>query len=237
MRNTIMTLSMLALTSLQAGCDGADKTKPAVQTDNPAGGREGAEQVSKPSGPPNDPGNASTPKKLFLDVHDLGPGKVTAEEVAGAHQKDLATQAKYDVDYLAYWFDEKEGKIYCLAEAPSAEAANAVHKEAHGLVADTIMEVEADNTNWTPAPGMKLFLDVHHLDASKVTAKDVAAAHQKDLATQAKYNVHYLNYWFDEKSGTVMCLAQAPNAQAAIQVHKEAHGLVPDSIEEVSEGH
>src|SRR4051794_22809253 len=63
------------------------------------------------------------PIKLFLDVHDLGPGKVTAEAVAAAHKKDLATQGKYGVHYQSYWFDEKEGKVYCLAEAPSAEAA------------------------------------------------------------------------------------------------------------------
>src|SRR5436305_2107866 len=60
-------------------------------------------------------------RKLFLDVHELGSGKVTAQAVAEAHKKDLATQAKYGVDFKAYWLDEKEGKIYCLSEAPSAD--------------------------------------------------------------------------------------------------------------------
>lgn len=83
---------------------------------------------------------------------------------------------------------------------------------------------------------MKLFLDVHHLGAGKVTAEAVASAHQKDLAAQAKHNVKYLNYWLDAESGTVMCLAEAPSAEAAMQVHREAHGLIPDSIEEVFEG-
>lgn len=82
-------------------------------------------------------------KKLFIDVHNLGPGKVTAQAVAEAHEKDLAKQGKYGVDYKAYFVDEKEGKIYCLVEAPSAEAALTVHKEAHGLMPDSIEEVSA----------------------------------------------------------------------------------------------
>jgi Protein of unknown function (DUF4242) len=80
------------------------------------------------------------------------------------------------------------------------------------------------------------YLDVHHLGAGKVTTKAVADAHQKDLAHQAKYQVKYLNYWLDEANGTIMCLTEAPSADAALAVHKEAHGLMPDSIEEVSEG-
>lgn len=175
-------------------------------------------------------------KKLFLDVHEVGPGKVTAKDVAGAHQKDLATEKKYGVHFKAYWLDEKAGAIYCLAEAPSAEALNAVHKEAHGLVATKIAEVSADSASWTPTHGRKLYLDVHHLGAGKVTAKDVAAAHQKDLAVGAKHDVKYLNYWLDEQTGTIRCLVEAPSAEAAVAVHKEAHGLLPDSIEEVSEG-
>jgi hypothetical protein len=179
---------------------------------------------------------SAAPRKLFLDVHELGKGKVTAKDVAEAHKKDLATQGKYGVQYKAYWVDEKEGKIYCLAEGPSAAAMNTVHKHAHGLLASKIMEVTSDNRNWVPTPGMKLFMDVHQLGAGKVTANDVAGAHQKDLAVQAKHQVKYLNYWLDADSGTVMCLSEAPSAEAAIAVHKEAHGLIPDTIEEVAEG-
>lgn len=182
------------------------------------------------------PISAPTSKKLFLDVHDLGPGKVTAEAVAGAHQKDLAVQGKYGVDLKAYWLDEKAGKIFCLAEAPSAEALNSVHREAHGLLASQIMEVSADNSQWQPAPGMRLFLDVHHFGKGKVDAQAVAGAHQKDLAAQAKHGVKYLNYWLDAESGTVMCLSEAPSAEASLAVHTEAHGLMPDTIEEVTEG-
>lgn len=77
---------------------------------------------------------------LFMDIHHHVEG-LTADAVAGAHQADLATQDKYGVKYLRYWFDETSGKVFCLIEAPSAEAANAVHREAHGLVADELIPV------------------------------------------------------------------------------------------------
>ncbi len=77
---------------------------------------------------------------LFMDVHTL-EGGVAAADVAGAHQKDLETQAAYGVDYKKYWVDESAGKIFCLVEADTAEAANTVHREAHGLVADEIYPV------------------------------------------------------------------------------------------------
>jgi len=78
---------------------------------------------------------------LYLDTHDKVPG-LTGEAVAAAHAADLATQAKYGVNYMRYWYDEATGKVFCLAEAPNAEAAIAVHREAHGLVADSIVEVK-----------------------------------------------------------------------------------------------
>jgi len=77
---------------------------------------------------------------LYMDTHRNVEG-LTEEAVAGAHQADLATQEKYDVDYKSYWFNEEKGAVYCLVEAPNAEAAAAVHREAHGLVADDIIEV------------------------------------------------------------------------------------------------
>ncbi len=78
---------------------------------------------------------------LFMDVHHHVEG-LTAEAVAGAHQRDLETQGKYGVNYLKYWYDEGSGKVFCLVEAPNKEAAAAVHREAHGLVADEITEVK-----------------------------------------------------------------------------------------------
>ena len=77
---------------------------------------------------------------LYMDIHYHVEG-LTAEAVAGAHQKDLEVQQKHGVKYLKYWFDEGTGKVFCLVEAPSKEAAEAVHREAHGLVADEIYPV------------------------------------------------------------------------------------------------
>jgi hypothetical protein len=77
---------------------------------------------------------------LFLDVHTI-EGGVTADDVAGAHRADLATQGDYGVNYIRYWVDEEAGKIFCLVEAPDAEAANSVHRQAHGLVAQEIYSV------------------------------------------------------------------------------------------------
>jgi hypothetical protein len=77
---------------------------------------------------------------LFMDVHDHIEG-LTADAVTHAHQADLKTQGKYDVEYRRYWFDEGTGKVFCLIEAPNKDAAIAVHREAHGLVADSLTEV------------------------------------------------------------------------------------------------
>lgn len=77
---------------------------------------------------------------LYLDVHTI-EGGVSATDVAAAHMQDLRVQAGHGVNYKSYWVDEKAGKIFCLVEAPNAEAAHTVHREAHGLVADEIYEV------------------------------------------------------------------------------------------------
>lgn len=78
---------------------------------------------------------------LYMDVHNLGEG-VTLDAVAQAHQADLQAQGKHDVRYLRYWVNESEGKVFCLVEAPHADAASTVHREAHGLVADEVLEVQ-----------------------------------------------------------------------------------------------
>jgi hypothetical protein len=78
---------------------------------------------------------------LFMDVHENLPEGATAADVAHAHEADLAKQQAYGVNYVRYWVDEKDHKAFCLVEAPDAEAAARVHREAHGLVADRIFEV------------------------------------------------------------------------------------------------
>ena len=78
---------------------------------------------------------------LYMDVHSLD-GAVTFEDVGKAHQADLQTQGSFDVSYLRYWVDGPQRKIFCLVEAPNADAAATVHRKAHGLVAEEIYEVQ-----------------------------------------------------------------------------------------------
>ncbi len=77
---------------------------------------------------------------IYMDMHELGG--VTAEDLAMAHLKDVMIQDKYGVKYLTYWFDEAAGRAFCLVDAPSKERANTVHREAHGLVGNEIIEVD-----------------------------------------------------------------------------------------------
>jgi len=81
---------------------------------------------------------------------------------------------------------------------------------------------------------MPLDMDVHRgVDGN---AKDVAEAHERDLETQEKYGVKYLNYWVDEDEGAVFCLFEGPSKEAGEKVHEEAHGLTADEIFEVEQG-
>jgi len=78
---------------------------------------------------------------IYMDIHK-GVEGLTPEAVAEAHKMDLETQEKHGVKYLNYWYNEEDGTIFCLSEAPSKEAAEAVHREAHGMVADEIIKVK-----------------------------------------------------------------------------------------------
>lgn len=77
---------------------------------------------------------------LFLDIHSKIDG-LTAEALAELHQKDLELQSRYGVRYLKYWYDLSTQRVFCLVEAPDKESAERVHREAHGNVADEIIEV------------------------------------------------------------------------------------------------
>ncbi len=78
-----------------------------------------------------------------MDIHEL-PGGVSAEDVAKAHAQDVKIEDKYGVHYHKYWVNEKAGKIFCLCHAPDAEAAVEVHRQAHGMVADKIIEIQPE---------------------------------------------------------------------------------------------
>jgi hypothetical protein len=78
---------------------------------------------------------------LYMDTHYEIEG-LTSEAVAEAHARDVEVGPKHGVQYLNYWFGDRHGRVFCLVKAPSPEAAIAVHREAHGLVADDITEVQ-----------------------------------------------------------------------------------------------
>jgi Protein of unknown function (DUF4242) len=78
---------------------------------------------------------------LYLDTHHHVEG-LTAEAIADAHARDVAVQAKHGATFFRYWFDEATGRVYCLFEAPDADSGAAVHRDAHGLLADEIIQVQ-----------------------------------------------------------------------------------------------
>ncbi|UCH82997.1 MAG: DUF4242 domain-containing protein [Candidatus Latescibacterota bacterium] len=78
---------------------------------------------------------------LFMDIHRNVKG-ITRQDLAEAHRKDLEVQAKYGVEFISYWYSEKDGAIFCLCNAPDRDAAAAVHREAHGGEADELIEVK-----------------------------------------------------------------------------------------------
>ena len=194
---------------------------------NPADTEQG--KSSKTSGSIGETGN------LYLDVHHFGPGKVKYEDVAKAHARDLAVEKKYGVDFIDFWVDENRGTVYCLSSTADSASIRKTHSEAHGLLPDQIYLVTGGHQASSKS-GMNYFIDVHELGARNVTAKAVAEAHQKDLATQKKYDVNFINYWVNEKEGVVVCLSQAPDSNAIINTHREAHGLLPAYVEEVKTG-
>ncbi len=174
-------------------------------------------------------------KSLYIDVHHLGPGNVNYEGVAEAHTKDIAVQQKYDVNFIKYWVDEARGDVYCLSSSADSLSVRKTHAEAHGLLPAQVYQVQ-EGIEASVSGQSDFFLDVHEFGAGKVSARDVAGAHEKDLAVQQKHSVNFINYWLNEKDGIVMCLSQAPDSTAVIRTHTEAHGLVPVSVVKVKQG-
>ena len=82
---------------------------------------------------------------------------------------------------------------------------------------------------------MPTYLDTHQ-HVPGLTAAGIAQAHAKDVEVGPKYGVRYIRYWFDEVTGRVYCLVEAPSPELAEQVHREAHGIVADELVAVQEG-
>ena len=89
---------------------------------------------------------------LYMDIHTVDP-QTTWEDIAKAHYADVEIQDEYDVEYLKYWFNKDCGKLFCLVDAPNAEAARCVHQQAHGLVAQKLFEVDPDLIDGTMGAG------------------------------------------------------------------------------------
>jgi hypothetical protein len=178
---------------------------------------------------------SSKEQQYFIDVHKMEPGGFTYADVAGAHQQDLNKEGKRNVSFITYWVDTDKGLVYCLSKADKASDVYDTHKEAHGLLpAEIYPVVEGKASNYTG--NGKLYLDIHELGAGNVTAAAVAEAHMKDLATEGQYHVNFINYWVDEKNGRVFCLSEAPSPDAVVNTHKNAHGLIPAEVLEVTQG-
>jgi hypothetical protein len=80
-----------------------------------------------------------------------------------------------------------------------------------------------------------LFMDIHR-KVDGLTPEAARAAHQKDLEVQGRSGVRFIRYWYDEKTGMVFCLSEAPSAAAVNAAHRDAHGLQADEVIEVAEG-
>jgi len=82
---------------------------------------------------------------------------------------------------------------------------------------------------------MPLFMDIHN-KVDGATPEALEAAHQKDLEVQARYGVRFIRYWYDEKTGKVFCLSEAPDRQSVLATHAASHGMAPDEVFEVIQG-
>lgn len=111
---------------------------------------------------------------LYIDIHEI-PG-VTSALAAAEHIKDIDAQGPFEVDYSKYWLNEETGKIFCLCEAPNVEAAIAVHKLAHGVAADKIIEITPELS--------ELFLGPATTDAAGAVVRPSASGFRNDTGTR-----------------------------------------------------
>jgi AraC-like DNA-binding protein len=79
---------------------------------------------------------------------------------------------------------------------------------------------------------MPIYMDVHIVPGVK--AKNVAEAHYQDLLHQHEYGCKCMTYWIDEARESIFCLIEAPDKDAVREMHRNAHGLVPNKVIEVS---
>src|SRR3954447_5987966 len=98
------------------------------------------------------------------------------------------------------------------------------------VVAFVILSFHLSAQQTGGSEGRQLFIDVHYLQPGKASFQSVSLAHQQDLAVEKKYGVRFLKFWIDEQRGVVYCLSSAPDSEAIVKTHLEAHGLLPSQI-------
>jgi hypothetical protein len=102
------------------------------------------------------------------------------------------------------------------------------------LLAITLTASGADEP--VPPVAKTYFIDVHEFGPGHADAAEISAAHQRDLAVEAQFGVHFIEYWIDADHGRVYCLSEARDADSVTAAHRAAHGLVPDRILTVTPG-
>jgi class 3 adenylate cyclase len=156
---------------------------------------------------------------LFMDRHDIAG--VTAKAVAEAHEKDLAVQDKHGAKYITYWLDEPRGHIFCLCEAPSKEIAEQVHREAHGLLANHIMEVD-------PATVEAFLGSIEQAPAIVTMPRDAEASEPPPAADGSSGSAFRAILFTDMKDSTALT-RQLGDARAMdlLRIH---NGIVRDAL-------
>jgi len=77
-------------------------------------------------------------------------------------------------------------------------------------------------------------MDRHDVSET-VNAENVAQLHKEDLKIQEQFNCRGLTYWYDDIKKIAFCLIEAPDKESLHNMHKHAHGEVPNLIIEVDE--
>lgn len=129
---------------------------------------------------------------MYMDRHELQGA--SAEDIAMAHVRDLEVQSRHGVRYLTYWFDYNRGRAFCLVDAPSPDAAEAVHREAHGQIAGSIIPVDEET--------VEQFLGrIEDRQAAQEPAKPVAeTAFRTILFTDMEGSTEYTQRFGDAKA-------------------------------------
>ena len=179
---------------------------------------------------------------MFMDYHkDLS---VSVEAVKKAHIADESVQKKYGVTYHQFWVNEDEGTVFCLIEAPDKESCEAVHREAHGNIACSIVEVSEGfytlfmgkghmvEDGWVKAQdgrpdlGIRYVLVIHVHGLTSLTASEYRALktpfRAKDLVVSllSRFHGREVNRFHDD---SLMAVFDSPSnaVECALEIQKQ----------------